>query len=286
MKELSISEVTKITGLSRTTLLYYESKGLLHPSQAGEGSYRKYTMDDISQIMFYQSMKPLDVSVEEYTAAVGGAGEHAPDGDIYELIQQKKSAYLRRMALYISMWEETTAFGYELRKKGGYCGFQMSKDAWAVSMEEVSPMLLKQWGQYFLQRNLSYFFHGCTQSFTRGLTCYADCAMPLSHELRSQLQWLPGKPCLLIAEPIDLRKEVFLPIFHKAAQVLKTHELTVNGDPWGNIGYRETRAGKPCDYFFLWIPVKPIDSTKDLDILFQSSIEPAQEPETAKRQYR
>ena len=46
MKELSISEVTKITGLSRTTLLYYEFKGLLHPVQTGEAGYRKYAMDD------------------------------------------------------------------------------------------------------------------------------------------------------------------------------------------------------------------------------------------------
>lgn len=46
MKELSISEVTKITDLSRTTLLYYESKGLLHPVQTGEAGYRKYAMDD------------------------------------------------------------------------------------------------------------------------------------------------------------------------------------------------------------------------------------------------
>lgn len=269
MKELSISDVTKITGLSRTTLLYYESKGLLHPSQTGEGGYRKYAMDDISQIMFYQSMKPLDVSVEEYTAAVGSAGECAPEGDIYELIQQKKSAYLRRMARYLSMWEETTTFGYELRKKGMYCGFQMSKDAWAVSMEDASPTLLKQWGQYFLQRNLSYFFHGSAQSFTRGLTCYADCAMPLSHELRGQLQWMPGKPCLLLAEPIDLRREDFLPIFHKSAQVLKAHALTVDGDPWGNIGYRETRAGRPCDYFFLWVSVKANGNEADFEKLFR-----------------
>lgn len=254
MKELSISEVTKITGLSRTTLLYYESKGLLRPSQVGDGSYRRYTMDDISQIMFYQSMKPLDVSVEEYAAA---AGNGETDGDIYELIQQKKSAYLRRMALYISMWEETMAFGYELRKKGPYCGFQMSKDAWAASMEDASPLLLKEWGQYFLQRNLSYFFHGGAREFRRGLTCYADCAMPLRHELRSQLQWLPGKPCLLIAEPIDLRREDFSRLFQKATSILRENELDMDGDPWGNIGYREIRGSDVCDYFFLWVPVRP-----------------------------
>lgn len=270
MKELSISEVTKITGLSRTTLLYYESKGLLHPSQTGEGGYRKYAMDDVSQIMFYQSMKPLGVSVEEYTAAAVGTGEDTPCGDIYELIQLKKSEYLRRMALYISMWEEMMIFSYALRKKGHYCGFQMSKDAWAVSMEKASPELLKQWGEYFLQRNLSYFFRSDSRVYTRGLSCYADCALPLSPELRSCMTWLPGKPSLLIAEPIDLRREYFAPIFHKASELLRKYGLTVDGDPWGNIGYREIRAGSACDYFFLWLPVKAKDPDTNFEALFRS----------------
>ncbi len=43
---LSIGEIAKQYGLSRSTLLYYDAIGLLRPSGRSESNYRRYTGED------------------------------------------------------------------------------------------------------------------------------------------------------------------------------------------------------------------------------------------------
>lgn len=264
MNEYSIGEVTQITGISRTTILYYESRNLIKPEQDEISGYRKYTMEDISQIMFYQSLKPLGISVEEYAAAAGKAGKSIYR-DVFDLILLKKAEYMKRLSFYIAMWEETMAFTHILRYKNKYYQVQNSKDAWAFrfekKMSEGKRNVLKNWHNHFLQRNLSYFF---TQeqiinrdySFERGLTCYADCAIQIDEEVRDNMIYIPGQTCLLIAISIDLNNESFEAVFRKAEEVLEKENLVMCGNPWGNIGYRDEKPDTEAkDYLFLWIPV-------------------------------
>ncbi|MGC6173412.1 MerR family transcriptional regulator [Lacrimispora sp. 38-1] len=263
MQEFSISEVTQITGLTRTTVLYYESKNLIHPRLEGNAGYRKYSIDDISQIMFYRRLKPLGISVDEYAATVN---KHSTihNHDVYELILMKKTAYMKRMSFYITMWEETLTFTHLIRNKGIYYQIQDSRDAWSFIIDQkntpTQQNILKNWDQYFLQRNLSYFFdrkelQNGNLNFSRGLSCYADCALLLNRELREKLTYIPSCRCLLIALPMKLKEEDFNPIFKKALNLLKQMHMEICDDPWGNIGYRNECSDETNDYFFLWIPV-------------------------------
>ncbi len=61
-----IGEVTKITGITRKTLLIYEEKGLLTPAvKDKESGYRYYSADNITQIRFIRSLQSLGLSLKE-----------------------------------------------------------------------------------------------------------------------------------------------------------------------------------------------------------------------------
>lgn len=73
--ELSVGKVAKMFNLSRTTLLYYDSIGLLSPSERSTSGYRIYSSDDVErlkQIVLYKDVGvPLSkidklISASEY----------------------------------------------------------------------------------------------------------------------------------------------------------------------------------------------------------------------------
>jgi DNA-binding transcriptional MerR regulator len=47
---LTVSQLAKLCGLSRTTLLYYESIGLLPPASRSESNYRRYTTEQLERL--------------------------------------------------------------------------------------------------------------------------------------------------------------------------------------------------------------------------------------------
>lgn len=58
MKEFTIGKLAKEFGLSRSTLLYYDSAGLLSPSERSESGYRLYSERDrerLQEICLYRS---------------------------------------------------------------------------------------------------------------------------------------------------------------------------------------------------------------------------------------
>lgn len=271
MEWYSISTVCQITGLSRTTLLYYEAKGLITPHQSGESNYRTYNMQDIMQIMFYQSLKPLGISVEEYAAASNASGADAKHEDMMDIILPKKAAHLKRLSFFINMWEDTILFANMLRRQGRVCRLQDSKEAWAFSLNQpdsaMRKNILRDWNEHFMQRNLSYFFNtgaalGEPIRFSRALTCYADCTVSLPQEMMTSLTYIPSRPSLLIAEPIDMRREDFSELFAYAGEELKRRGLTAVDEPWGNTGFRDNVNETLSDYFFLWIPIARATSKK------------------------
>ena len=63
-KQYSINEVSKLLGIPKDTLRYYDRIGIVSPSR-GHNSYRMYSKDDLVDLMNSQIMQYADFSLEE-----------------------------------------------------------------------------------------------------------------------------------------------------------------------------------------------------------------------------
>ena len=63
-KQYSIKEVSRILGIPKDTLRYYDRIGIVSPSR-GHNSYRRYSREGIVDLMNIQIMQYADFSLEE-----------------------------------------------------------------------------------------------------------------------------------------------------------------------------------------------------------------------------
>lgn len=56
---LRIDDVSKLTGLSKRTLRYYEQLGLLQQAQRSEGNYRMYRVEDVTALQRIKDLRDL-----------------------------------------------------------------------------------------------------------------------------------------------------------------------------------------------------------------------------------
>jgi DNA-binding transcriptional MerR regulator len=68
---LKIGEFAKATGLSVTTLRYYESLGLITPADRAENNYRYYRTDQIQRVEFIKKAQQLRFSLDEIRQILG-----------------------------------------------------------------------------------------------------------------------------------------------------------------------------------------------------------------------
>lgn len=60
----SVGEMVRKFGLSRTTLLYYENRGLITPQRRANSSYRLYTESDCEKLALIKTYRRAGMSVE------------------------------------------------------------------------------------------------------------------------------------------------------------------------------------------------------------------------------
>lgn len=60
-----IQELAKQTGLTATTVRYYESVGLIPPPQRAENNYREYTPADVERLRFIVAARSLGFSLND-----------------------------------------------------------------------------------------------------------------------------------------------------------------------------------------------------------------------------
>ena len=65
VRTMKIGELAKRTGLSGTTLRYYESRGLLPPQERTESGYREYDDSSVERVETVLAAKRLGFSLEE-----------------------------------------------------------------------------------------------------------------------------------------------------------------------------------------------------------------------------
>jgi DNA-binding transcriptional MerR regulator len=68
---LKIGELAKQTQVAVGTLRYYESLGLLLPTQRGKSGYRYYAAESVEQICFIQKAQALGFSLDEIQHILG-----------------------------------------------------------------------------------------------------------------------------------------------------------------------------------------------------------------------
>ena len=62
---LKIGELARLTDLSNDTIRFYESKGLLTPSERSDAGYRLYSADDVEKLLFIQRTKTVGFTLNE-----------------------------------------------------------------------------------------------------------------------------------------------------------------------------------------------------------------------------
>ena len=71
----SIGQLGKQFTISRSTLIYYDKKGLLKPSARSEANYRLYTNDDIEKLKLILIYRSGGLSLEEITGLLNNKSD-------------------------------------------------------------------------------------------------------------------------------------------------------------------------------------------------------------------
>lgn len=62
---MNISEIEKMTGLSKQTIRFYEKEGLISPKRNQDNQYREYDENDVRQLKLIYVLRKTGLSVEE-----------------------------------------------------------------------------------------------------------------------------------------------------------------------------------------------------------------------------
>ncbi len=151
----TVKQLSKLAGISRRTLHYYDEIGLLKPSAVGENGYRYYGDDALlrlQQILFYRE---LDLSLHEIQSIVS-----SPDFDVMESLQAHKVVLgerVERLKRLISTVENTIDHlkgKKEMSKKQLFDGFteeeerKYSAEAERMYDPEIVQASQKKWKSY------------------------------------------------------------------------------------------------------------------------------------------
>ncbi|MBI4890409.1 MAG: MerR family transcriptional regulator, partial [Acidobacteria bacterium] len=73
----TVTKLARACGLSRTTVLYYESIGLLKAVRRGSGNYRCYTEDDLARLRQICVYRDAGLKLEDIGVLLGRKGGEA-----------------------------------------------------------------------------------------------------------------------------------------------------------------------------------------------------------------
>ncbi|MDR0520139.1 MAG: MerR family transcriptional regulator [Clostridiales Family XIII bacterium] len=71
-KNLTISQFARLTGISKSTLMYYDKLGIFRPQERGANNYRKYAPNQLTTINQIRVMSALGMSIKKMQSVVKG----------------------------------------------------------------------------------------------------------------------------------------------------------------------------------------------------------------------
>lgn len=86
-KYLSISAFSKLSGIVRKNLIYYDDIGILKPVFVKENGYRYYSYDQLNEVTIIMALKDLDVPLKEIKNYMENV---SPDNFIHLISAQKQ----------------------------------------------------------------------------------------------------------------------------------------------------------------------------------------------------
>lgn len=69
---MTIKEMEDKTGLNRSSIRFYEKKGLISPERNKKNGYREYTNQDMEDIQKIAYLRTLGISIEDISQAMQG----------------------------------------------------------------------------------------------------------------------------------------------------------------------------------------------------------------------
>jgi MerR family transcriptional regulator, thiopeptide resistance regulator len=145
---MTVSRLARRCGLSRSTVLYYESIGLLRASARSPGNYREYTDKDVERLRQICAYRHVGLSLADIKSVLGAGSSHAAavlerrllelDREIEALREHQRSilkllghkSFRRNQMITKDKWVEIM--------RG--CGFtEPQMHAWHVEFERSAP---------------------------------------------------------------------------------------------------------------------------------------------------
>ena len=88
MSKYTTGEMAKLCGVTVRTVQYYDTRGILIPSELSEGGRRLYSEDDLKRLKIICFLRELDISIDAISQILK---EEHPEKVIALLIEQQES---------------------------------------------------------------------------------------------------------------------------------------------------------------------------------------------------
>ena len=139
---IHIGQLGKRSGISRSTLLYYESMGLIAPTSRSAAGYRQYADDVVERVMRIRDYRATGMELVAIKALLD-------EGDPTSIIEQRLQAISREMAL---LREQQAVL---LRLPGRGAVRALGKDGWTALLRAagLGDAAMHRWHALFEQQS-------------------------------------------------------------------------------------------------------------------------------------
>ena len=150
MRMYSVGKLARICDLSRTTLLYYDSIGLLRPSARSGAGYRLYTEDDRKRLEQINVFREMGVPLEEIknllsvnepgvtSLLLKRLGELNQEIETLRKRQERILQFLRKTQFLLHAWKSKSREELEAIFDGAGITEQTAQQ-WHANFEKASP---------------------------------------------------------------------------------------------------------------------------------------------------
>ena len=99
MSQYTTGEIAKLTGITVRTVQYYDSRGILMPSDFSEGGRRLYNDEDLKKLRIICFMRDLDISINSIAEIL--EAENSEKIINYKNIKNKRNIFYFKIIKHI-----------------------------------------------------------------------------------------------------------------------------------------------------------------------------------------